>query len=354
MRSSSTPPCDMACSDACSAAILWPSDSEPEDDEPGDNVTHIQPAEAPPSLSDKRRRLAAGVVTGSGVLSAGVALAGVVSAGPGTAGPSEAIAGATEARATEATGAGKGTGNIGQDKSHGSMNIRGCKVMLPPTFVAKDVALDMVDDSDVILDDDGHEMMMMGLGCAGPSDDEEACRLARTRKKPGPWKPVYLPKHFVEAASSSSRSMHPAEMLTRFRTKCLDMYVKKESEPIVWTCMLERALDHSQMFKHCQAGIMQRLQTRRCAFYIGITSDPLFRWTNESFGHKWNRQHRFRTMHILLKDQPAVVRSMEVALIESVYADAELCRLIINCQQSPSGPVHGDEVGYGYLYVCFS
>ena len=158
----------------------------------------------------------------------------------------------------------------------------------------------------------------------------------------------------MEAASSSSSTYtpHPDEIMRRFRTKCLDMYVKKESEPIVWTCMLERALDHSQMFKHCQAGIMQRLRTRRCAFYIGITSDVLFRWTNESFGHKWNRQHRFRTMHILLK--PAVVRSMEVALIESVYADAALCRLIINCQQSPSGPVHGDEVGYGYLYVCFS
>ena len=219
-------------------------------------------------------------------------------------------------------------------------------------------------DSQVGLDMgmDGDAHMMMNGSCDGPIDDEDVEAITKALKKPDPitCRPVRLPKEFVQATlSPRCIPLYFSEIVKKMRVDLV-----RESEPIFWECMLKDAHDDSHMFKHCQADILQQLQTKCSGFYIGITHDVDFRWSNTEFGHKWNRDHRFKAMRILLKNEPSVIRSMETRLIKSIYENARLRpsiyenarlrHLIINCEDSPPGAVVGNEEGKSFLYLCLA
>ena len=101
------------------------------------------------------------------------------------------------------------------------------------------------------------------------------------------------------------------------------------------------------VLNHCCQAISRRL-SKPTTFKIGITGDPIFRWSNPGFGYKWDRQEKWQGM--LLLDISAEIGwscMLEAALIKHFEASHGASRGLRNTLSGGDG--HPDAPCFTYL-----
>ena len=86
-------------------------------------------------------------------------------------------------------------------------------------------------------------------------------------------------------------------------------------------------------------------------FYIGITGDPVFRWDNSLYGHKFRFRHC--EMQVLVCAGAHTTRAIEKSLVEQFHQDTRLRECMVNERHSPEGVLVEQKEGKHYLYVIW-
>ena len=104
--------------------------------------------------------------------------------------------------------------------------------------------------------------------------------------------------------------------------------------------------DFEDMYIHCKGKLEKVLE--RQPLYIGITFNPTHRWEN---GHKINRDRAYKKMVVLVKAPCELTRSLEISLVHH-FKNGKWRDRCLNCDNSPSGPLHENGKGEHFLYYC--
>lgn len=137
-----------------------------------------------------------------------------------------------------------------------------------------------------------------------------------------------------------------------FARACVQLYTQRPSHPSVcYQHMLIHYGDFAEGFAHCDAIVTKQSYQCGNSFYIGITSDPTYRWDNPKYGHAL--KHRFSKMRVLLQADVNITREVEDSLVRRYHGDLRLRDRVMNAKSTPPGPLCANDSGAHFLYVIW-
>lgn len=156
----------------------------------------------------------------------------------------------------------------------------------------------------------------------------------------------YNPEKKRLLSSSSQGTFRPlAPTYTEFAKECARQHT--ERHPDIDVSEILTSDDFEDLYQHCKSKI--GLELAPGYVYIGITSDPEFRWENEAFGHKFNKQHKFEKMVVLVRACCEWTRAIEISLVKH-FKVGRWGEQLINSEHSPPGALREKTEGEHFLY----
>ena len=177
-----------------------------------------------------------------------------------------------------------------------------------------------------------------------------------------------IQEYVLQAPAPARPILSHSFMISELKKACVGKFVcEPGGNEAIFKDHLQDSFDRAastssfeKRLRHCINFLVDRLQQRQRRFYIGITHCPLHRWTNDEFGHKWDKRRCFKVMHVLLKCRGFdCTRPVEKALAEMIYEGAiklatgyPASQLIHNEKNTPTGALVNGPDGEHYLYWC--
>ena len=178
------------------------------------------------------------------------------------------------------------------------------------------------------------------------------------RSRPPPTAPVSVP----DVLSRMPVTKSFADEMLSFREAAAAQFTR-ESDDVVWKHMLSASGNlwgdimlacgednHTILLNHCKDKIHSQLMRHPLNFYIGVTHCPLWRWSNEEFGHVFSHWG-FQCMWVLLKARVDQTRAIETSLSDVIFGHNPRK---LNAEKTPPGALVPDQHGNHYLYVCWA
>ena len=151
---------------------------------------------------------------------------------------------------------------------------------------------------------------------------------------------------------TSSAIVDVATCYRSLKEHCLAQFTDSRNACIDYSRMLAGCTSFEEALQYCKDKITQRLSIGcLTAFYIGITSDPEWRWESPDIGHRL--KHRWGHMQVLLKTSMEITRSVEQSLVRHFHQLPGGDARITNMLNTPPGALCENKCSEHFLYVIW-
>jgi len=155
--------------------------------------------------------------------------------------------------------------------------------------------------------------------------------------------PLALSQHTWGPASGVQHVQGPFGLET-LRNQMIRRHIRNPNPEIIWSHMCVDAASFADLARHCKETILGRLRELPKRFYIGATGNPGLRW-------RWHQRsgNRYTHMWVLARAGAGSIRAAETDLNDGFQITHPT--YVLNCANTPEGPLQPDASGHLYLYV---